>query len=391
MKLDGRRPPHETALRCIVVGAVAALLLLPIVAWAKGQGGSPDSWQTVPGPTTSEPFWETSVWTGTEMLAWGRTVGAAEHFDGFRYQPGDGTWRPMTMLSSIADRRGAVTLWAGSELIVWGGANGSSLLRDGARYDPATDTWTTFQAPEWVRARQESAAAWTGRELLIFGGYTSDGPGDTGAAYEPVTDQWRPLAAEGAPGGRYKAIGAWTGTQFVVWGGLGPRSVALEDGARYDLETDRWVAMAVPPGPLNCNNHGSTNRGVWTDTTLVIWGCDPLRGAALGGRYDPRTDQWQAISNDGAPSGRVLHYLLWTGREVLVWGGASLRNNGPRSQNIFLQYDGGRYDPARDTWAPIPPQSTTTTAVAWTGIDMMALGLSSPERQPLILSYRPPR
>jgi hypothetical protein len=44
--------------------------------------------------------------------------------------------------------------------------------------------------------------------------------------------------------------------------------------------------------------------------------------------YDPATDRWIAVSQDGAPVERAFHSLVWTGQAVLVWGGViDVENN----------------------------------------------------------------
>jgi len=40
-----------------------------------------------------------------------------------------------------------------------------------------------------------------------------------------------------------------------------------------------------------------------------------------GGRYDPGTDSWTATNTTNAPSARALHTAIWTGSEMIVWGG----------------------------------------------------------------------
>ena len=41
-----------------------------------------------------------------------------------------------------------------------------------------------------------------------------------------------------------------------------------------------------------------------------------------GGRYDPTTDTWVATSmGANAPSRRMRHTAVWTGKEMIVWGG----------------------------------------------------------------------
>ena len=91
---------------------------------------------------------------------------------------------------------------------------------------------------------------------------------------------------------------------------------------------------------------------------------DQLRRAAL---YDPLTDSWKPMRTTGAPSPRKNHAAVWTGREMVVWGG----RDGDRFFN-----DGARYDPATDAWKPVPlpalllPRKSMTTV--WTGKEMMA-------------------
>ena len=46
------------------------------------------------------------------------------------------------------------------------------------------------------------------------------------------------------------------------------------------------------------------------------------------------------VSTTNAPSDRSLHTAIWTGSEMIIWGGS---NGG------FFN-DGARYDPAADTW-----------------------------------------
>ena len=59
---------------------------------------------------------------------------------------------------------------------------------------------------------------------------------------------------------------------------------------------------------------------------MLVWGKDG------GARYRPTAEaaaSWSATASEGAPSGRVLHCMLWTGREVLV---QDLVDLGPRPQ-----------------------------------------------------------
>ena len=71
-----------------------------------------------------------------------------------------------------------------------------------------------------------------------------------------------------------------------------------------------------------------------------------------GGRYNPGTDTWTATSTTNAPTGRFDHTAVWTGSEMIVWGGY----DGNDHFNT-----GGRYNPGTDSW------TATSTTNAPTG------------------------
>ena len=55
---------------------------------------------------------------------------------------------------------------------------------------------------------------------------------------------------------------------------------------------------------------------------MIVWGGnDGIGGENTGGRYNPNTDSWTATSTTNAPSSRVPHTAVWTGSEMIVWGG----------------------------------------------------------------------
>src|SRR5262249_57245240 len=54
-----------------------------------------------------------------------------------------------------------------------------------------------------------------------------------------------------------------------------------------------------------------------------------------GGRYNPGTDSWIATSTSEAPDGREFHTAVWTGSEMIVWGGLD--------ENFDFVNTGGRY------------------------------------------------
>ncbi len=61
--------------------------------------------------------------------------------------------------------------------------------------------------------------------------------------------------------------------------------------------------------------------------------------SAAGGLYDPATDSWQATADAGDVAPRGGHTAVWTGSEMIVWGGIDVSGAG-----TYLA-GGGRYLP----------------------------------------------
>ena len=69
-------------------------------------------------------------------------------------------------------------------------------------------------------------------------------------------------------------------------------------------------------------------------------------GAACG------DDTWTATSTTNAPSARPGHTAVWTGSEMIVWGGFNLRQIGAATQIYGSTLNtGGRYNPGTDSWS----------------------------------------
>ena len=107
-------------------------------------------------------------------------------------------------------------------------------------------------------------------------------------------------------------------------------------------ELDSWTDLGEAPG------RRFTHTIVWTGTEAIVWGGNGGGGFSwlnTGGRYYPATDSWRPISTGtGVPAGRRRHAAVWTGREMIVWGG-----DGSDNEDLNT---GGRYDPSTDTWTP---------------------------------------
>jgi hypothetical protein len=62
---------------------------------------------------------------------------------------------------------------------------------------------------------------------------------------------------------------------------------------------------------------------VWTGDEMIVWGGESGGSSTLntGARYNPSTDTWTPMTTLNAPTARISHTATWTGTEMVVWGG----------------------------------------------------------------------
>jgi N-acetylneuraminic acid mutarotase len=327
-----------------------------------------DTWDAISlTGTPSARYAHSAVWTGTQMIVWGGNVASPLNTGG-RYDPATNTWSPVSVSGAPAGRYSHTAVWTGTQMIVWGGSDGTNSLDTGGRYDPAADTWSATSVSGAPENRVDHTGIWTGSLMIIWGGQQQGGLSrNTGGRYDPTTDTWFPMSVTGAPSPRYLHTAVWTGQQMIVWGGVGA-SDRLNTGSRYDPTADTWLPMSVSDAPAGRYLH----TAVWTGTRMIVWGgqgASPTDYLDTGGRYDPVTDTWSPMSVTGAPSPRYFHTAVWTGTQMIVWGGVA--TGSPLNT-------GGRYDPASDTWAALPlsnaPSGRTGHTAVWTGTQMIIWG-----------------
>jgi hypothetical protein len=153
----------------------------------------------------------------------------------------------------------------------------------------------------------------------------------------------------------------WTGTEMIVWGGTAYDPVTGDatpfgDGAAFNLANGTWRIIA--PAPLAAREQFPA---VWTGTEMVVWGGQVVEHADVegvpihdGAAYNPTTDSWRMLPaaplGSGTPQGRIVT-LVWTGTEVVLSGGSVT----------------AAYDPATDTWRRLADRQVFALAPIWTG------------------------
>ena len=205
-----------------------------------------------------------------------------------------------------------------------------------------TNTWTPLpQSP--LAPRAYTPAVWTGSEYDCLGRLRrliGQMYGD-GARYNPATNTWKLTSRHGAPNARYWHTAVWTGSEMIVWGGdqlphLRPERRPLQPRHRH-LDTDQpgesTLASLAARGGVD--GHGD-------DHPRRHSGQNPV-----GGRYNPATDTWKATNPTNAANNGQGITAVWTGKEMIVWGGLD--------DNFVFHNDGGRYNPQdRPGSAPAP-------------------------------------
>ncbi|SRR5260370_10987745 len=91
---------------------------------------------------------------------------------------------------------------------------------------------------------------------------------------------------------------------------------------------------------------------------------------ATGGVYDPSLDTWTKMSMVNAPEPRTNAVSVWTGTQMIVYGGVDGNGNPPLNT-------GAVYDPAKDNWTAISPPPSgfgLGCTVVWTGAGMLVYG-----------------
>ena len=96
----------------------------------------------------------------------------------------------------------------------------------------------------------------------------------------------------------------------------------IHPGGRYNPNTNSWTATST----VNAPSGRVAPKAVWTGTEMIVWGGVSFVGPGYvyfntGGRYNPDTNTWTATSTVNAPEGRSSHTAVWNGGEMIVWGG----------------------------------------------------------------------
>jgi N-acetylneuraminic acid mutarotase len=240
-------------------------------------------------------------------------------------------------------------------------------------YDPVADQWDSVSLDFFVHLPSvDMKAVWTGTTIVVWGGDNISSTAN-GMRYTPATNTWQTITQTNQPVVRSGYTMVWAGNRVIIWGGQDINGNVLNDGALYDPITDTWTT--INPGPLSARKN---HTAVWSPSVngLLIWGGSSTAASGAGAQlndgaiYRPTTNLWIApINPTGAPSPRHKHTAVWTGTEMIIYGG--LDNTTPLNT-------GFRYNPSSGgTWTALampPIPASYDHAATWTGSMMVVSG-----------------
>ncbi len=347
---------------------LVTLVLLALLAPATAVAASgatptvPGSWHRISAAPIA-PEDATSVWTGKQVVVFGRDQRTALDAHGqpysigsvnvaASYNPATGRWRSLSPPKGPTYSPGPLAAWTGKEVLVWGPF-------DYRAYNPSSNHWRTLPPAPTARG----FALWTGKELIGWGGGCCGDAFTDGSAYNPATNRWQRLPRSPLAGSQ-NPLAVWTGREVIVLvGSVNPASgkpwpTRLARAAAYDPVSNRWHRIAPLPVPL------AGAAGAWDGRELLV-AQDRTAFA-----YDPATNRWRRLASPVA--GRSGAVAVWTGGRLVLVGGrtGSTASSVPATRALA-------YDPRADRWSVLPraplPAKLAPTAV-WTGRQLVVWG-----------------
>jgi hypothetical protein len=104
------------------------------------------------------------------------------------------------------------------------------------------------------------------------------------------------------------------------------------------------------------------HTAVWTGNEMIVWGgyftgLNPymnLTNLNTGGHYSPAENDWMRTTPvRGAPSARNGHRAIWTRTEMIIWGGSTNQRPPTVPSSRANLPTGARYNPMTETWIPM--------------------------------------
>ena len=236
-------------------------------------------------------------------------------------------------------------------------------VKPAAQQDPTRTV--TLNDREWTNTVQQLGATFRNLRKIEFArnsaGHTDESvqPGKLSPLQEDATRHYVLAVLERSENRLLVATVSWPKKPLESWLARAEKQLPVAmmiPQASYTLpmlsdaggcNENTWMATAAAPEAR------AFHTAVWTGSEMIVWGGQTNSNSLLnsGGRYEPATDTWTFTNTAGAPSARTGHTAVWIGTEMIVWGGDT--PDFPSRANT-----GGKYNPITNSWVP----TSTTNA-----------------------------
>jgi hypothetical protein len=355
-------------------------------------------WQVLAGPPID--FNVASVtWTGREVILLSgllnaRNVPASPTVDAMSLDPESGTWRVLP--GTALDPGSFASAYADGRLFAW------DYGTTWQTFDPNTETWSRDSKLPLNESECYVSGATVGSVVFDWNCGTpaifDDGAWQTlrggpveetiySKAYKREIGVWRfaglvpagdvlvlpltgiTLAESG------EACYGCPGSPESIWVYRPPTGTSVSSerpsGALWPGIGSGLTALPAAPRVL------ASSTQVWTGRELIVWGGNRRFGDPPhfneGYVFDASTLAWRDLQPSPL-EGRSWAAGVWDGEEVLIWGGAT--GYSPDDGSLA---DGAAYNPRTGGWPMLPPAPLDATPVlgsVWTGREMIVIGAS---------------
>jgi hypothetical protein len=150
---------------------------------------------------------------------------------------------------------------------------------------------------------------------------------------------------------------------MLIWGGEYEFRSAMEPinrGWRYHPTFNRWRILGdeesrdaerklLPDADPLAADARTGHTAVWTGEEMIVWGGRGAEDEILNsaGRYHLEDAAWREISSDGSAPGSPGDVIaVWTGERMIAWNGGSRARKPVGARTVELR----AYDPVQNRW-----------------------------------------
>lgn len=339
-----------------------------------------------------------------KLFVWGVTPERSTHFcsqpsSSSYYDLAAKKWRRMNPEHELGYRSQPAITYFNGKLLIWGGlcntdSGETSLIGNGAIYRTADDSWEDFSTNDpddanEPQARHGAQFAVTDHGPVLWGGSGEDGPLLDLHLLQDSSSWKKILLPENLTLDAREIVQKvfWTGdsSDDPTWNkrlvlltipkiltGLENIDVWTLDLSNLDTGEPQWERRCSGPAPYN---FGVTRSRIYAENSqIVIYDPNHIsveNGTISGIVWNTSNNTWAQMPISEAPGKRYDEASVWTGTELIVWGGIEKIISQPTAT-------GSIYNLEHNTWRPMTTANSITPRQSpqahWSGSEMIIWG-----------------